>query len=244
MQSLTPHPSAKRNPPLDLASEVARLAALLDERRGELVALQEEFREFKMRYAHVVGSRLAELAEVERAIKKAEDRLLCGGVADDGDAEADAGAETTEASPVAQVKTSMRKLFWSVARLFHPDHATDEGEARRRHTIMAEASRAYREGDVESLHLLLGDEELQSYCATAQETGGDAPPELAGRLVRLKEELLTVEFGLKRIRQESLHRLMLSVSEDAAHGRDGLTGMAARIARQITKARHRLEHLA
>ena len=227
-----------------MAAEVARLEALLDERRGELVALQEEFREFKMRYARVVGSRLAELAEVESAIRKAEERLLSGGEAEDHDAESDAHApDVPDALPVAPLKTSMRKLFWSVARLFHPDHAADEGEARRRHTIMAEASRAYREGDVESLHILLGDEELQSYCATAPDAG-DAPQDLAGRLVRLKEEVLTVEFGLKRIRQDSLHRLMLSVADDAAHGRDGLSAMAERIARQITKARHRLENLA
>jgi hypothetical protein len=106
---------------------------------------------------------------------------------------------------------------------------------------MAEASRAYREGDVESLHTLLGDEQLQSYCAATR------PPEeeedLADLLLSLKEELRTVEFGLKRLTQDGLYRLKLRVAGEAAQGRDALSEMAERIERQIVKARRRLEHL-
>ncbi|MFN2456524.1 MAG: hypothetical protein ABR577_20225, partial [Pyrinomonadaceae bacterium] len=77
------------------------------------------------------------------------------------------GSDAMPAPPTLPVKTALRKLFWSVARMFHPDHAADEKEARRRHTIMAEASRAYRDGDIESLHTLLGDEQLQFFCVGA-----------------------------------------------------------------------------
>ncbi|MCA1594665.1 MAG: hypothetical protein LC754_18955 [Acidobacteria bacterium] len=241
MQSLSLQESADRNAPPDLASEVARLDALLDERRGELTALQDEMREFKARYTQVVGSRMAELAEVECAIREAEARRL--GVEDAGETEAeeaDDGDEGLRQSP-SSGKTSLRKLFWSVARLFHPDHATNEKEARRRHTVMAEASRAYREGDVESLSTLLGDEGLQSFCATAH--ASDEPEDLASRLINLKEELRTIEFGLKRIRQDGMHRLKLAAEEETRYGRDMLKAMAERINRQIVKARHRLEHL-
>ncbi|MGB8509165.1 MAG: hypothetical protein WCD76_12330 [Pyrinomonadaceae bacterium] len=240
MQNLTLHDSAKRNAPPDLATEVARLEAMLDERRGELTALQDEMREFKTRYTQIVGSRMAELAEVESAIKEAEARRLgLDEEVEEEDAADFLNAEHDQAP--AAGKTSLRKLFWSVARLFHPDHATNEGEARRRHSVMAEASRAYREGDVESLSTLLGDEGLQSFCATARPS--DEPEDLASRLINLKEELRTVEFGLKRIRQDGMHRIKLSCEEEARQGRDMLNAMAERINRQITKARHRLEHL-
>jgi hypothetical protein len=107
---------------------------------------------------------------------------------------------------------------------------------------MSEASRAYREGDVESLNTLLGDEQLQFFCASQ---GADDPEEdLTGRLLRLKGELSTVEFGIKRIRQDGLYRLKLKIDEDAEDGRDALVAMAENIERQITKARRRLEHLA
>ena len=242
MQSLSLHSSAANSEPLDLALEVARLESSLIERRAELNALQEEFRQFKTLYTQTIGSRLAELSEVELAIREAEAHRL--GIEEDaeeeeaGESEAD---DAAQASAASQVGGSLRKLFWAVAKMFHPDMATDEQEARRRHVVMAEASRAYREGDVESLHTLLGDEELQFFCTGAQVL--DDPGDLASRLIMLKEDLRTVEFGIKRIRQDGLYQLKQRIDEEAKTGRDALSEQAERIDRQIVKARYRLEHL-
>ncbi|HST51576.1 MAG TPA: hypothetical protein VLJ61_06145 [Pyrinomonadaceae bacterium] len=219
--------------------EAGRLAALLDERRAELASLQESLREFKERYARIVGGPLAELAEVEREIRRAESRLA--GLDESEGEQADA-ADFYEPPPRAATGgTGLRKLFWSVARMFHPDHAADEEEARRRHSIMAEASRAYRDGDAESLSTLLGDEQLQSFCASASREG--EPRDAAARIVNLKEELITVEFGIKRVKQDRLYRLMLDADAEAREGRDTLAQLAAGVARKITKARNRLAHL-
>lgn len=239
MNQLSLHPTTTQHAPPDLAQEIARLTDSLHERRAELAALQEEFRAFKARYAQAVGSRLAELAEVEQEIKEAEARVLGVEVEDEEEMSAD---EDAPAGVAVTGRTGLRKLFWSVAKVFHPDMAADEREAQRRHTIMAEASRAYREGDAESLHTLLGDEQLQAYCASAQPT--EAEDDLASRLLRLKDDLRTVEFGIKRIRQDRLYHLLLSVEAEAKEGRDALAGMSERIGRQITKARRRLAHLA
>jgi hypothetical protein len=245
MQSLTLNPQAARDEPLELAAEVARLESLLSERQLELTTLQAEMLKFKARYTQIVGSRLAELAEVEQAMREAEARLR--GECEDappGDVEAGGADATGRARPAETpaVGNSLRKLFWSVAKLFHPDHAADETEARRRHHIMAEASRAYREGDAESLSTLLGDEELQFYCTGAQ-SNADNPEDLPARLLSLKEELRTVEFGLKRLKQDGLYRIKTSAAREAAEGRDALAEEARRIARQIVKARHRLTNL-
>ncbi|HKR02494.1 MAG TPA: hypothetical protein VJT09_17585 [Pyrinomonadaceae bacterium] len=242
MQSLSLHENSSQNAAPDLELQVSELEALLVERRRELVDLQQELRAFKERYAQVVGSRLAELGEVERSIREAEARLFELETGAESETEEDASSsEEARISTVTSGKSAMRKLFWSVARLFHPDHATDEAEAKRRHAVMAEASRAYQAGDVESLNTLLGDEQLQFFC-TAQ---GDmeAEEDLAGRFLRLKGELNTAEFGIKRIRQDSLYHLKLKVDEEARSGRDQLTMMADNIDRQIAKARRRLEHL-
>lgn len=238
MHSLSLHSSATKNGPLDLATEVARLESELTARRSELVVLQEEFQEFKVRYTQIIGSRLAELAEIEREIKAAEAQRL--GVEVEKEEE-EGEADVDEAKPpVSPVGRSLRKLFWAVAKVFHPDMAVDEKEAQRRHAVMAEASRAYREGDVESLHTLLGDEELQFFCVGTQ--GQDDPEDFSSRLITLKEELRTVEFGIKRIRQDSLYQLKLKVDEEATQGRDALAAQAEQLNRQIVKARHRLEH--
>ncbi len=224
----------------DPAAEAERVAALLGERRAELSALQEEFREFKERYARTVGGRLAELAEVEAEIRRAEARLA-GLEEDDGGAGEGAPDFYGTAPSAAPAKSGLRKLFWSVARMFHPDHAADEEEARRRHAIMAEASRAYRDGDVESLSTLLDDEQLQSYCATAARE--DEPEDAAARLVHLKEELITIEFGIKRLKQDRLYHLMLKAAEESREGRDALAQTAETVTRKIAKARNRLVHL-
>jgi hypothetical protein len=237
MQSLSLHETASQNARPDLELEVSKLELLLAERRSELISLQQELRAFKERYAQIVGGRLAELGEVERNIKEAEARLF-DVEAEDEEEEA---ADDAQPSAVASGKSSLRKLFWSVARLFHPDHAADEREATRRHAVMAEASRAYQEGDVESLHTLLGDEQLQFFCTSQSSDEGEE--DLASRFLRLKGELSTVEFGIKRIRQDSLYRLKLKVDGDARLGRDSLAQMAENIERQIAKARRRLEHL-
>lgn len=239
MRSLSLHSSAKKNGSADLAQELVRLESLLCERRDELVTLQEELRAFRARYTQIVGSRLAELAEVERAIKEAERQTL--GTEERDEETADTATGDAQESTGLPVKTSLRKLFWSVAKMFHPDMAADEMEARRRHAIMAEASRAYSEGDVESLNTLLGDEELRFFCASAQ--GHEQEEDLGTKLLNIKEELRTVEFGIKRVRQDGLYRLKLSVDEEAARGRDALREQAEQLNRQIAKARRRLEHL-
>jgi hypothetical protein len=236
MHGLDLHKSSAAREPVDPAAEVGRLESLLAERRAELSALQEEFREFKALYARVVGGPLAELAEVDAEIRRAEARML--GLEDEEDA--DEPSRFHDSAP-APGKTGLRKLFWSVARMFHPDHASDEGEARRRHTIMAEAGRAYRDGDVEGLSALLGDEQLQSYCASSARD--DEPEDAAARLLHLREELVTIEFGLKRLRQDRLYHLMLSAAEEARQGRDQLAQMADTVKRKIVKARNRLAHI-
>ena len=239
-QTFQLQPSDAKNAPADPAAEAARLADLLEERAAELRGLQEELRDFKTRYAQVIGPRLSELAEVEREIRRAEARLV-GEDEEEGDGGSDGSADFYASSPSPSGKTGLQKLFWSVARLFHPDHASDEAEAKRRHSIMAEASRAYSDGDVESLHTLLGDEQLQFYCASASRE--DEPEDLATRILNLKEELITVEFGIKRVKQDRLYQFMLTTAADAEQGRDALTQMAEQVARKIVKARNRLAHL-
>lgn len=226
--------------PLDLAQQIADLEAQLTERQTELAALQEELRKFRTRYTRTVGGRLAELAEIEQQIREAE-AALTGEDSSDTDGSKDS---TGAAGNVASLKSnngSLRKLFWSVAKMFHPDHASDEVEAKRRHQIMATASRAYEEGDVERLNDLLGDDELHFYCQSASQ--GDDGEDLPMRLLNLKEGLRTVEYGIKRVKLDGMYKLKLSAERDAAKGRDALAEMSSRVNKQIKQARFQLDQL-
>src|SRR5918911_478607 len=94
----------------DPALEVERIAALVEERGAELKALQEELREFKERYARTVGARLAERAEAR----------LAGLEEDETEADGEGRPDFYDAAPsAAPAKGALRKLFWSVARMFH-----------------------------------------------------------------------------------------------------------------------------
>jgi hypothetical protein len=239
MENQSVHLSRTRNSSTFVEDEIARVEALLAERNEELTTLQEELQTFRASYTQVIGSLLAELAEVESAIKEAEARML--GIEHDDEEESYTASVDAHDESGMLARTGLRKLFWSVARMFHPDHAADEEEAKRRHRIMAEASRAYQEGDVESLHSLLGDEQLQAYCAGSSHAP-DKIEEMAGRLLGLKEQLRTTEFGIKRLKQNSLYRLKLKVEEEGASGRDVLGEEAHSIRRKIAKARKRLAH--
>lgn len=230
--------------PLELLAEISRLEHELTSRRLVLRETQEAFRAFKIRYAQIVGARLAELEEVERAVKKAEAAMLGA----DNYLEDNELLEETEKTPAKwSGQVTLRKLFWSVAKLFHPDHALDESEARRRHSIMVEASRAYDEGDMESLHLLLDDENLRFHCRSGADTGKNSNAadsvDLRHQYLDLQEELRTVEFGIRRLNEDRLYQLKLKADEETLAGRDALLDSARQIERQIIKAKRRLEHL-
>jgi hypothetical protein len=221
---------------LNLEEEIAHTEKLIAERSAELKRLQTSLSEFRALYMQTVGKRLAELAEIEREIKRLEAEAF--GI-DEQDSE-DEPIASDDARRGFGSKT-LRKLFWSAAKLFHPDHAKDEREAARRHALMSEATRAYRAGDVESLQTLVGDEDFNLYCATLPSDGEAVDSH--EQLLRLKDELRTIEFGIKRITQDGLYRIKLKADEAAREGKNLLDEMAQNISRQIIKARRKLEHL-
>ncbi len=224
---------------LDVTQEIARLETLLEERKAELKDAQEELRAFKERYARVVGRKYIELAHVERAIKKAETELFN---LPEEEPEEIPVFDDGKAGEASQVKNSLRKMFWKVAQLFHPDHAADGPEAKRRHAVMAEATRAYQEGDADKLSELLGDDDLKFFCTTAAEAqNGEVDP--AEYILELKDQLRTLEYGLKRVRQDPLHHVMRQSQEARAQGRDDLQEIAERLERRLKKNRNRLTQL-
>jgi len=222
-------------------SELLRLENALSERRQELATLQDEMRLFRERYVEIVGERLAELAEVERRIAELE-KLASPETYDETEAEGEVNNDFFSRKTPEET-SSVRKLFWSIAKLFHPDFAGDDtDEQARRHAIMAEASCAYQDGDAERLTALLSDDAFISSCVS---TNGEADDEmtLARRVSRIREQLGTVEYGIRRVKQDGFYQMKIRVETDAARGRDALAEMAARINKNINQARLKLDQL-
>lgn len=239
MQSLVLRSSLVESATPDVKLEIARYMLLVFEKREELSALQSEFRQFKTRYAQIVGRPMAELAEIEAAIRMAEEKSLGieNETTEDAHESNEAAHDFYRASPQ---RNSLRNLFRRVARSFHPDHARDVEESARRHQIMVEAGRALEDGDEESLYALLGGTQMRAACV---ETSPEDEQNLTRKLFKLQEELNTLEFGVTRLKRERLYVLMRSCEAASAQGRDLLAEMRRDAERKILKARRRLEHL-
>lgn len=226
-----------------LRQELSKFHEQLRARQDELMKVEADWSEFRLRYMQTVGARYSELEEVERLISEIQ-----GANATQHEAE-----ESQEAEPEPEVESQshdevrfqplrqMRKLFWRVAKMFHPDLAGDEAERERRHKLMTEANQAYAEGDTERLTSLLEDEE-QNFAPLASPTG-ERRTALRTEIAKLRRELRRIEDDIKRITEADFFYLKTKTDEAARSGRDLLSEMAARVAEQTINARRKLEEL-
>jgi hypothetical protein len=230
--------------------ELASLEARLAERELDLATLQAELHSFEGTYLRIVGSRLAELDEIEAQIAEAGARHK----PQDREAQERASQARAQAQNTAQVveaeqeagkrqpfmpSENLRKLYREVAKRIHPDLATDEGERNRRHELMTKANRAYEEGDAARLEAILRDWE-----SSPESVKGEGP---GAELVRVIRKIAQVENRLKaidteigRLEESDLYHLKTQVDQAKKEKRDLLAEMAARTDQQVAEARGRL----
>ncbi len=146
-------------------SELKVLEVELAQRELDLATLKAELNAFDNQYLRIVGVRYAELDEIEAQIAEALARLnpednKTQHRAKEARAQAQESAETTgdiqEKQDSFKFKPSenLKKLYRQVAKLIHPDLATDDEDRIRRQRLMAEANSAYEDGDEERLQAI------------------------------------------------------------------------------------------
>ena len=231
-------------------SELAPLEAMLGQRELDLLTLQSELNEFEFLYLRIVGVMYAELDEIEAQIAEAEANLD----PHDNDAKeraaearerADESAHTTQSikEPTHKGKfnppDSLKKIYRELARIIHPDLVLDEDEKARRHKLMAEANKAYEEGNEELLASML--DQWQNSPETVKGEG------VGAELVRLIRRIAQAEARLKAIEKDIVSRegselfeLRSKVQVAEFEDRDLLAEMATQIEGQIAEARDRL----
>lgn len=233
------------NEEIALQRELATLTEQLRTSREELSTLEKEWNDFRARYMLTVGKRYAELEEVEGLIAEV---LTAKGVNEqptvESDKEADEASDSNESESVVsfQPLKQMRKLFWRVAKMFHPDLAADEMERERRHTLMSEANQAYQDGDAERLTSLLEDEQPAEVDLLDSATR-ERRAILRTQVAQLRRDLRATETEIKRITDNDFYYFKTKAEDAAKRGRDLLGDMEARVAEQIVNARRRLEEL-
>lgn len=228
-----------------------KLQNRLAEKEESLLEFQTQLKEFEIRYINEVGKYYADLDEIEAQIAEEELKL----VPDDEEIRrrAEALRERAAASchaaeeaqycthkfnPSSRVKTQYRNL----ARQVHPDLATDENDRQLRHKLMAEANRAYEEGNEDAIVKLMETWKISPETVKGADIGAD--------LIRLIRQLAQVRRRLNDLHTEVMclsesenNLLRLKVTEEMLEGRNLLKQQAERAKAHIRKAERRLKEL-
>jgi hypothetical protein len=232
--------------------ELQALENQLVERELYLVSLRAELAAFERLYLKTVGVLYAELDEIEAQIAEVHLRH------NPSDREAQAAArraranaeETrTSATDIAltesvrfSVPPSLKDLYREVARRIHPDLATDEADKARRQRFMAQANRAYEEGNEVRLRKIL--EEYESSPEAVQGEGiGQDLVRVIRKTAQAKRRLREIEEEVQKVLESELAELKSRTDEAIKNGRDLLEEMAESVRHQIRSARKRLDVL-
>jgi hypothetical protein len=240
----------------DTASRKAKFEALckeLAEKELELATLENELAFFEHTYARRVGNLYAELDRLEAEIARELYRLY-------PDPEHQAGYEAAEQKARVNQQAvdekligeeqkppspseELRNLFRKVAKIIHPDLATDEEERAFRTRLMARANAAYKRNDKAALEQILEEWENRG-----ENTAPEATPQIHGdpldrQISQVQARIREIEAQIEALRTSELYQLMRQVEQAKEQGRDLLGEMAADIQTKIDGARELLQGL-
>lgn len=251
--SLQPAPDATREHVTSLELQVAT-------RESELTALKNDLYALQTRYLEEVGPLYAELIPLDEAVAEAE---IAAGLrvrdpeGPDAPGVEDAPAELAGCGAASAPSDVLKQMFRDVARAVHPDlssHAdVDERTRFRRHSLMAEANRAYAERDEDRLRLILhawqhdpglvaGDDPVAELRSRASGLRSEEE-RLKRRASRLNTRLVEIESEFADLRRSAIAQLKQKIDDARAQGWDLFAEMKRQVQREISMGRATLEKL-
>lgn len=249
IKRLTPEEQELERKKLELAAIENELA----ERELDLNTLEAELRAFERRYLRTVGVKYAELDELEAQIAETEARLH----PQDRRAHEQATQARTQAEESAQAAGTakdskqpnefkppedLKKLYREIAKKIHPDLASDDKDSRRRTRFMAEANRAYQDGDPARLQAILAEWEGSPEAVKGEGVGADLVRTIR-KIALVRERLQAIEAKITQLRESDLHKLMVQVHKAEQEGRHLLAEMIESLEKKIADAQERLTEL-
>ncbi len=250
-----PEPNARLTKPEEeeLAKKKAELSVLeseLAEQELCLTALRSELSAFEVLYLKTLGSRYAELDEIEAKIAERQARLHPSKATQHNAAEARERAATSRAlteglgneTGCAPKSTTLKSLYREVAKRIHPDLATDPMDRVRREQLMADANRAYEAGDEERLRTILHEYEASPESFKGEGTAAELV-RVIRKIAQIKKRLARIEHEIEILKKSELFELKIRVERATSAGRDLLQEMAEDLSAQIELSRQRLQKL-
>src|SRR3990172_5241544 len=234
-------------------SELATLEAELTQHELDLATIQGELRAFENRYLRVIGVRYAELDKIEAQIaealarlnpkdNKAKERAEKARYQAQESAHATGNIQEQKESLKFKPSENLKKLYREVAKSIHPDLSTDEEERARRQQLMAEANRAYEEGDEERLEAILRKWESSPESVKGEGTGTDLVRAIR-KIAQVEERLRAIEVEINQLKKSDLYKLKAKAEETEKEGRDLLADMAKQLDEQNADALKRLAEI-
>lgn len=238
---------------IELAKKRHELADLLEEQsliERELAAIKAEIRVFEHAYAEMLGSRIAELEELEWQIS---------GLLGTGENEEEhhkyfytSEHESTTASFTRTTllddnpdtttileEKSLKALYREVAKAIHPDLSNDDHERFRRQELMAIANLAYQEGDRTRLQKILREWQLGPKTAKGLDIGAELV-RLIRQIAYTRQHIKESNKRIDELRRSDIYRFRQRVDDSLLDGIDLLAEMAATVDLDIAKAKKRL----
>ncbi|HEX3044316.1 MAG TPA: molecular chaperone DnaJ [Bacillota bacterium] len=229
--------------------ELKYLEIKLAQRELDLTTFHAELRTFQARYLKILGglySKLddltAQIAELEsRNLPNDSERRQKAAQAREQAKESARTADAVEQKPACEFKPSdnLKKLYREVAKRIHPDLATDDKKRVRYQQLMADANRAYEEGDEVRLQAI-----LHQWESSPDSVKGDGPGAMLIRVIRkiarVRERLHAIEVEFNELKETSLFKLKMKVEAAEDKGRNLLSEMAVFLTQQIVQVREQL----
>ncbi len=224
--------------------ELALLQVQLAERELYLADRRAELTAFEGRYLRQVGVLYAELddwsarrAELVAEESRTDEARSAATQARAQAAESRAASDSEAAESKEFVPSpELKGLYREVAKQVHPDLATDDADRRQRERLMAEANRAYENGDAETLRRIL--QEYESSPDSVRGTGVVADlVRILRQLKQVRNRLAQIEEEIARLGESDIAILQAKAADAGRKGRDLLAEMAANVQGRINSAR-------
>ena len=233
--------------PVAILPSRARLATLelaLTAREAELVLTREDLHALQSRYLSAVGGYYRQLVEIEAEAVDLEVRL---GLREPVEAESGSAAgEPTHPDDgcgnTAAPSGDLKKIFRNIARTLHPDLALDEPARWRRHSLMAEANRAYAERDEDRLRLILHAWERSPEAVIGADQEAD-DERRQRRIAAIEDRLLAIDAEWRDLRASAIWDLKGKIDDARAKGWDLYAEMVLEVKREVGRATAKLTSL-
>lgn len=232
--------------PVPLDDDSARLQALeaeLEVRERELDAFKIDLQQLQARYLTEIGGLYAELSTIEADLTEAEIRAGLRPPLEEletADEDPTPGAADDESCGAHAAPSDMlKRVFRDLAKTIHPDLAMDDAARFRRHSLMAEANRAYADRDADRLLLI-----LRRWHRSPESVVGDDAESRSMRarrkIVEIEERLAAIDAESVELRNSAIARLKLKIDETRRQGWDLFAEMVMQVRTDIGRARARL----